>query len=456
MLFRTTKNRSVNRLRQMGFSTRRLRGFEPLENRTLLDAGGFGPNYTVDDDAAQHQNADFVTAAGIQLALNAAAADPGKNIIKVYPGLYSPVIVSPGNTGDQLIAVGHGAGVSNPANGNTDAPLVVPTDPTEDAIIFGAPPASVIGAVNINASDFRFSGFVVEGNTDGPGIYTSPTTSDVLIDNNLVQNNVFGIYFNSSGAEESIVRNNYLNNNNVPGSASGNGIYSDQGLRNATIESNLITNHTNAGIILIGFGAPPNSDITITNNALIEDASITLLQIDNSEVTHNLSVNSKGSGIVVTDAQNLLIAYNDLQNGAFNGISLTTVGVGESANVRIEHNHIFGFGDNGVRLSFSQNNIVSYNEIENNRGSGILVEETSSANLLAHNQVFENGSPLGDATDGIRILLGSVGNVIEYNRMFDNITHDAHDDNPLGVNIWRHNQCETENQPGLCDDHGHA
>ena len=277
-------------------------------------------------------------------------------------------------------------------------------------------------------------------------------TSDVTIRDNLVQNNVFGIYFNSSGASESVVENNYLNNNNVPGAASGNGVYSDQGLRNAEIESNLITNHTNAGIILIGFGAPPNNNITISNNALIEDASITLLQIDDSEVTHNLSVNSKGSGIVVTDAQNLLIAYNDLQNGAFNGVSLTSVGVGESANVRIEHNMISGFGDNGVRLSFSQNNFVNYNQIENNRGSGILLEATSSANRIAHNQVFENGSPLGDLTDGIRVMLGSVGNLIEYNHMFDNITHDAHDDNPNGVNIWRHNQGETENQPGLIDD----
>ena len=45
----------------------------------------------------------------------------------------------------------------------------------------------------------------------------------------------------------------------------------------------------------------------------------------------------------------------------------------------------------------------------------------------------------------------STDNLIEHNKMADNDEHDAHDDGAPGANTWDHNNCDTENQPGLCD-----
>ncbi|MBI1851915.1 MAG: HYR domain-containing protein, partial [Planctomycetes bacterium] len=99
-----------------------------------------------------------------------------------------------------------------------------------------------LGAIFVDADDVVIDGFTIRDadgsigpSSLGVGCYTTATHSGYQIRNNIFTNNTFGLYLNSSGAFPSIVEHNKFVDNNVDGPASGNGIYSDQGLSNATI-----------------------------------------------------------------------------------------------------------------------------------------------------------------------------------------------------------------------------
>ena len=95
------------------------------------------------------------------------------------------------------------------------------------------------------------------------------------------------------------------------------------------------------------------------------------------------------------------------------------------------------------------------NDVTNNRGSGITLFGADS-NLLKTNHVENNGTDLGDTTDGIRVDGASTSNQILENHMDNNVTHDCHDDSTgpgTGgtANTWTNDQGSTENRPGLCN-----
>jgi hypothetical protein len=94
----------------------------------------------------------------------------------------------------------------------------------------------------------------------------------------------------------------------------------------------------------------------------------------------------------------------------------------------------------------------------NQDGVGIY---TASANEISDNRIIGGidpseipGSSFGD---GIFADVDTAGNRIVGNFLRDNVEHDCHDDsvgpnNPpaLVANVWRDNDGETENRPGLC------
>jgi hypothetical protein len=102
---------------------------------------------------------------------------------------------------------------------------------------------------------------------------------------------------------------------------------------------------------------------------------------------------------------------------------------------------------------------VDRNELRRNQdGVGIY---TATANTVSDNRIIGGiqpseipGSTLGD---GIFADVDTAGNRIVGNFLRDNVEHDCHDDsvgpnNPpaLVANVWRDNDGETENRPGLC------
>lgn len=363
-------------------------------------------------------NAMFTGPSSIQLAIAYAHANPGVSKVSVCPGTYAgPVAID--------IPITLQATRRGQASECFQAPE--PADPNEEAIIQST---SVTGTVNITADGVVLDGFTVQGNSAGEGIYTSPSNSGYRIVHNVVQDNVFGLYFNAGGAKQSVVKQNCFRNNNQTGSASGNGIYSDQGLSNGLVTSNLFTGDTNASVILTNTGAP-TSNITITHNNIVNDSSIALFRSNNITVDHNRVINPMGSAIFVGGVNTAEIEYNVLQGNASsgNGISLRTdVGftTPNNENVEVFKNKISGFPNNGIRLGMgTDNNTISRNVSHSNGLDGIFVTDPASNNTIRENHMRDNHRyDCEDVTAGT----GTSGT----------------------ANVWIDNHGHTENKPGLC------
>jgi parallel beta-helix repeat protein len=406
---------------------------------TAAGAGG-GRTLVVDDDRAQCRNAAHTT---IQAAV--AAASPG-DVIRVCPGTYGATTVDKTLRIDGSTSVREGKRCLDRASGE---------DPTRDSIVNGGAGAP---AFRIGANDVEIRDFTVQNTTNDAGISVPSTHSGTRVHRNLIQENTFGVYLNSSGARASKVERNCFRDNNKPGSAAGNGVYSDQGLRRAHVERNTFSGHTNAAVILVGpLGS--QTDVTIERNQLRDDAPIILAKVSRSVVAHNLSVKSKGSGIFfggnVTDVR---VKKNTIRDCSFTGINLRTdpanfaTTAPNTADV-IEDNVVAGCGDFGIRLrEGASRNLVRNNRVKGNgtgaEGDGISLENADE-NVVRGNKSDDN------RRDGLRADSASSGNRIEKNRMAGNREHDCHDDSTgtgtAGTaNTWKQNQGATENRAGLC------
>jgi len=391
----------------------------------------------VDDDLAQCPDADFTTATGIQQAV--AAAAPGARI-RVCPGIYTPV-----NIPKPLVLEAprqHGQA--------TQCQAAVPPDPTKDAIV-DAGNTAVIG-FTVAANDVTLYGFTVQNTSGNPGIYTLPTFSGYRILFNVVQQNTFGLYLNSSGATETLVSHNCFRFNNKPGSASGDGIYSDQGLRNARVTENFFTGHNVAAMVF----ALNQQNITIDHNDMIDDAgTIVLVQTQAALVTYNHSIRHASSGVFVGGGvTNTTIQFNLLEDGGTGITANTNFVATPNLSLRIEKNHVRGGAGlfDGIRLTNTDNSVVSGNKVERKGRDGIRLVSGSDSNMVNNNLSRDNGR------DGIRVdaaATPSTNNTIEQNKMLGNGEHDCHDDT-VGpgtagtANFWVKNVGKTENRPGLC------
>src|SRR4051812_28811195 len=228
--------------RTMSQSISRMSFVETLETRQLLTAV-----LTVDDTTGT--GAQFST---IQAAVNAAA--PG-DIVKVAAGTYNETV-----TVDKSLAI---LGAQASRNGATrNVPVA------QESVVTGAG-----GSFYLNTNHILLSGFTIQGGTGAAGVTTSAAHGGYAIVNNIIQNNTIGLYLNSSATgDESIVAQNAFKTNNVAGSASGNAIYSDQGLHNASITRNSFTGNLNSAITLAG-NPGTQTDISISRNTSKDDAN---------------------------------------------------------------------------------------------------------------------------------------------------------------------------------------
>lgn len=406
---------------------------------TPAGAGG-GRTLVVDDDRAQCRNAGFTT---IQAAV--AAATPGAKI-RVCPGVYAATTV------DKTLRL---EGSTAHLGSRRCLDRGRGEDPTQDSIVNGAAGAP---AFRVAANDVEIRGFTIQNTTSDAGISIPSTFSGTRIRKNLIQENTFGVYLNSSGARTSRVERNCLRDNNRPGSASGNGVYSDQGVRDAEIERNTFTGHMNAAVIFVG-PAGAQERLEIERNELQDDAPIILAKVKRSEIRGNSSVESKGSGIFFGgDVTDVSVKKNEIRDCAFTGINLRTdpanfaTSVPNSANT-IEDNNVAGCGEAGIRLrDGATRNLVRDNRVSRNGaqfgGDGIGLENADE-NVVRGNKSDDN------RRDGLRADSASSANRIEKNRMSGNREHDCHDDSTgtgtAGTaNTWNDNQGATENRSGLC------
>ena len=408
---------------------------ESLEGRRLLsngDATYIGPTFHVDDDGQQCPDAEFTS---IEVAC---AAAPAFSTIYVCPGLYNEMV----HVTKPLRLLG----ASHDRRPRNQAP-----DPQHDSIVQFVTPGLTGGIFNLMSNTIELDGFVIQNNSGGPGVFAERFFSDYLIEWNTIQNNEQGLYLNSNGLMPSIVRDNTFNGNNQAGPASGTGIYSDQGLRDALIENNYFTRHTNASMIFDTFLTRPDG-ITIRKNFIVDDNTIVLVNSNNILIEQNFLRRTGGSGIFLGgNATNVTIDQNIIDAPNNNGISVgNAFAAGPNAGLVITRNLIGDARSNGIILRDADGARVKRNTVLRSGMNGIYLTEDSDGNEVAGNNSLHN------AIDGIRVDSDSSNNRIVSNNLKRNGEHDAHDDTAGGgsggtANYWIDNSGQTQNRPGLID-----
>jgi hypothetical protein len=238
----------------------------------------------VDDDGVQCPTATYNS---INAAI--AAANPG-DTIQVCAGTYNEM-VNVYKNGLRLL----GAQVGVDARTRPFIP-----DPTTQSII-----EHPCGPVQFNADNLELNGFTVQGSIlPDPcflaGIWSNPafsgTNGGFRILYNIVQDNISGIELDSNCGTQTLVQYNLIQNNSIPGPGSGNGIQTNFGLCNATIDKNEFRGHDNSSFLVVA----PSSNLNVTNNTLNGPSSerIVFGVVTTSTISGNVSDGSTSSGTI--------------------------------------------------------------------------------------------------------------------------------------------------------------
>ena len=235
---------------------------------------------------------------------------------------------------------------------------------SNESIVSGAVSSGVrSSAFNINANDVVLDGFTVQGETNtsgttGAGIVVSPKISGTHILNNIVQNNVAGLFLaNYSSTDGALIQHNYFANNNNSGSNSGRGIYTDGSVSggiftNVTIDSNsFVGNYGTDGIeaacAFQASNAGQQSNITITNNVMTGNGKATLFFNTTGVVISNNTITGcvdSGSAALRFEGnnKNVTIEYNTAHNNTAPAVAVDSKGTpGDSSGFVINDNNFY-------------------------------------------------------------------------------------------------------------------
>jgi hypothetical protein len=309
---------------------------------------------------------------------------------------------------------------------------------------------SVVHSANANlpiftlgANAITLNGFLIEDNTNNSGVETRPAFSGYRILNNIVRQNVFGIYLNSSGATTSLVRRNLLQGNNKPGSAAGNGIYADQGTVGVSIQANNFVNHENGAITFADANTLQESILIQNNRSLNDNNFVALFNVQNAQIVANRTNDTIDSDdfsstiFVGGDSAGILIQRNVLMNPGFAGIAVRDVLGTSGGNVDVLGNTVTGAEGSGIDVTAEDFAAVSArNNTLNNNGVGAPV-------------------PANEPRDGIYFGPLTKGNQIRGNRASGNGNLDCEDDSVGSgtagtANTWVNNNGVTDDPNGIC------
>ncbi|MGV3722810.1 MAG: hypothetical protein ACO1SX_18050 [Actinomycetota bacterium] len=179
-----------------------------------------------------------------------------------------------------------------------------------------------IAANDVTLNGVTLQGAVRGGYPDGWGTWVRPTTSNATFINNVVQDNVVGLYLNGTGHT---VQYNLFRSNNRTGSLSGDAIYSDSGLHGAVIADNSFTGHSAGAIVVVGgVKGGTVSELTIDGNSIVNDGTIAIFNATDVEITNNLICNIRnGHGIHLGGGDvRVLIQANQILASRYRGIRI--------------------------------------------------------------------------------------------------------------------------------------
>ncbi|MEO6435409.1 MAG: carbohydrate-binding protein, partial [Tepidisphaeraceae bacterium] len=322
------------------------RAWERLEDRRLLAAHIVG-NPT-----------NFAT---IQAAVN--AATPGATVT-VDPGTYNELVFID-KAG--LSVLGSRSGTHAGSN----------TRGVNEAIVRGFEVTTSIrsSAFVIGADDVTVDGFTVQEQSSagqaGAGIVINPQKSGARILNNIIQNNMAGLYLaNFNAAKQGLIRGNVFRANNNPGADGGRGILTHGGISGGNLTNVLIddnwfisnrgttgTTGVEAAISLESRTLGSQTNLTITNNVF--DKNGTALMIFNAS---NVIFNNN----TITDNQDVTSAALRVEGGVTNLTArFNSYFENEGISIQIDEK-----GFEGVNSSFNFSN----NNFFNNDGPAVSID----------------------------------------------------------------------------------
>jgi hypothetical protein len=187
----------------------------------------------------------------------------------------------------------------------------------------------------ISANDVIIDGFTVQGATNpnnvGAGIYIKPGVHGTHIVNNVVQDNIIGLYVaNNNAVDQAVVQFNLFQNNTVAGPGGGQDIYADQftagvgGVNNVLIDSNTFTNSSAVdsawAMGISNTDATPFTNITFSNNSVTNHGrGVYFYDTTNSLVTGNTITPATSGHYAVgffNDDSNIAVTNNLITAGA--------------------------------------------------------------------------------------------------------------------------------------------
>jgi hypothetical protein len=244
------------------------------------------------------------------------------------------------------------------------------------------------------------------------GQKTSGSTSDVVIEDNIIENSANQGLNTGGGALRWTIRDNFIQNN------AGDGVFLASGTSDSVVADNVVTNNGSNGIDCNGSGNSIHGNIVNYNghglNKDIDTSGILISGIVNgSSANHNSIVGNEtnyngGSGIVIradagtTANYNIVSANVSHDNSAAHygadGISIdgsdlgTWIGNAVVGNT-VYHNQRYGIEVDGQNATSVQSTVISSNIAIGNENTGILVGSPKVQDtLIVHNVALSNAN----------------------------------------------------------------
>jgi hypothetical protein len=285
----------------------------------------------------------------------AVAVASAGDTIKVCQGTYDELV----NVNKQLTLLGAQSGVDARSGSRTGLPAT-------ESVVNG-----LLGSTSfyVTTNDVIIDGFTVQGNTQdnlfGAGIVLGGGTAGAHVLNNIVQNNIAGLFLaNNSATDQAVIQHNLFRNNTNPGAAGGTGIYSDQfvgggAVNNVLIDSNdfVITNNSpdTWGIGISNTDAAhPFTNLNIQNNkfasASPSSRGMYFFSTHSSSIKGNLISNKTNYAIgFFGDDVGITIQCDTIQNDG-KGVWVADSFGGPNSNISLTDNNIAGNTTAGLEV----------------------------------------------------------------------------------------------------------
>ncbi len=245
-------------------------------------------------------------------------------------------------------------------------------------------------------------------NNGADGFHVVPSCSSNTFEDNTANNNgQHGMLIVASST-------NTFTGNTCSNNSSGNGIYIVTSSNNNTLTTNTVDSNGGNGIIIEN-----STGNTLTSNAGTHNQfGIFVTGSSNNTFTSNTMNDNDGrvdgDGIMLTESSDCLILNNTFNDNPGDGIEFYN-----SSNNTIKGNTLDTSGDPdpgaSMRINYYSSNNVIVNNTVINGSKGIVLEEVSNYNSVAHNTVY------GHTEDGIEFYENSSYNIVMRNSISNNV-----------------------------------